>query len=118
MYFKTYGYISVYQALAFSSDLKLAHYLKIPPRYTFYMQLWATLIYCFVSAAVFNFAMGFKDVCTADAQFRFTCPNQRTFFTSAVFWGTLSPKRLFGSGMRYNWMLAGFPLGVAIVLGE
>ncbi len=31
MYFKTYGYIAVAQALSFSNDLKLAHYSKIPP---------------------------------------------------------------------------------------
>lgn len=70
MYFKTYGYITVYQALAFSNDLKLAHYTKIPPRLTFAMQLWATVIMSVVSASVLNFAMGFKDVCTPDAQFR------------------------------------------------
>lgn len=80
------------------------------------MQLWATLIYCFVSSAIFNFAMGFKNICTADASFKFTCPGHRTFFTSAIFWGTLSPKRLFGAGRRYNWMLVGFPLGVLMVL--
>lgn len=57
------------------------------------MQLWATMIYCCVSAAVFNFALGFKNVCTPDAAFRFTCPNQRTFYTSAVFWGTCSCER-------------------------
>jgi hypothetical protein len=40
MYFKTYGYIAVYQALYFANDLKLAHYIKIPPRHTFYAQLY------------------------------------------------------------------------------
>jgi OPT family oligopeptide transporter len=118
MYFKTYGYIAVYQALAFSSDLKLAHYLKIPPRSTFSAQMVATFIYCMVSAAIFNFAMGFKDICTADAEFKFTCPNQRTFYTAALFWGTISPKRLFGPGQRYNLMLLGFPVGFLMVVGE
>lgn len=117
MYFKTYGYIAVYQALAFSNDLKLAHYMKIPPRHTFAAQLIATLIYCLVSASIFNFAMGFKNICTPTADFKFTCPNQRTFFTAAVFWGTISPKRLFGAGKRYNLMLLGFPLGVIMVVG-
>ncbi|ORX37519.1 OPT oligopeptide transporter protein-domain-containing protein [Kockovaella imperatae] len=116
MYFKTYGYITASQALSFSGDLKLAHYLKIPPRHTFYAQLIATFIYCIVSSSIFNFAMGFKGACTPEADFRFTCPNQRTFFTAAVFWGTISPKRLFGPGRRYNLMLLGFPLGVVLVL--
>ncbi|GFZ47046.1 hypothetical protein JCM24511_04272 [Saitozyma sp. JCM 24511] len=116
MYFKTYGYIAVYQALYFANDLKLVHYIKIPPRHTFYAQLWATLMYCMVSASIFNFAMGFPDACMADAAFRFTCPNQRTFFTAAIFWGTLSPKRLFGPDKRYNLMLLGFPLGFFLVI--
>ncbi len=117
MYFKTYGYIAVYQALAFSNDLKLAHYLKIPPRLTFIGQMWATLIYCLVSAAIFNFAMGFENICTPEATFNFYCPNQRTFYTAAVFWGTISPTRLFGPGQRYNLMLLGFPLGFGLVVG-
>jgi hypothetical protein len=96
MYFKTYGYISCYQAMAFSNDLKLAHYSKLPPWHTFSAQMWATFVYCIVSASVFNFAMSFKGVCTSDAQFSFTCPGQTQYFTAAVFWGTLSPKRLFG----------------------
>jgi hypothetical protein len=78
----------------------------------------ATLIFTFVSAGILNFQMSFKDVCTKDAQFGFTCPGHNTFFTSAVFWGTLSPKRLFGPGRRYNMMLLGFPIGIMLPLGE
>lgn len=118
IYFKTYGYIATYQALAFSSDLKLAHYLKIPPWHTFTMQIWATIIYCFVCAGLQNFVLAFKDVCTAEAKFQMACPGANTFFTSAVFWGTLGPARLFGPGKRYNLMLLGFPVGVVLVLGE
>jgi len=116
MYFKTYGYIAAYQAVNFSNDLKLGHYAKIPPWHSFIGQVWATLIYCIVSSSIFNFAMDFKGICTADATFNFTCPGQTQYFTAAVFWGTLSPKRLFGPGNRYNMMLLGFPAGVIIVL--
>lgn len=118
IYFKTYGYIATYQALAFSSDLKLAHYLKIPPYHTFAMQIWATLIYCFVCAGLQNYILAFKGVCTSAAKFGMSCPGANTFFTSAVFWGTLGPARLFGPGKRYNLMLLGFPAGVVVVLGE
>jgi hypothetical protein len=102
MYFKTYGYISCYQAMAFSNDLKLAHYSKIPPWHTFSGQMWATFIYCMVSSSIFNFAMGFDGICTEDATFSFTCPGQTQYFTAAVFWGTLSPKRLFGVTRIHN----------------
>ncbi|KAK2640103.1 hypothetical protein Ddye_027898 [Dipteronia dyeriana] len=36
--FKTYGYISMAQALSFLSDFKLGHYMKIPPRSMFIVQ--------------------------------------------------------------------------------
>ena len=37
--FKTYGYISMTQALTFLSDFKLGHYMKIPPRSMFLVQV-------------------------------------------------------------------------------
>ena len=109
MYFKTYGYISTYQALLFSNDLKLAHYLKIPPRHTFWAQMVATLIYTFVATALLNFQMSFAGICTSEASFGFSCPGQNTFFTSAVFWGTLSPKRLLGPGRAIQPDASWFP---------
>lgn len=42
MMFKMFGYISMSQALAFCQDLKLAHYLKVPPRTIFWAQVVAT----------------------------------------------------------------------------
>lgn len=118
MFFKSYGYISMYQAVSFCNDLKLGHYLKIPPRHTFIAQMWATLVNTFISAALLNFQMSFKDVCTPQAAFKFVCPGQATFFTGAVFWGTLGPDHLFGPGRRYNLLLLGFPIGIAIVMSE
>lgn len=44
MLFKTYGYISVYQALQFVADMKLGHYMKIPPRQMFWAQVVATVL--------------------------------------------------------------------------
>lgn len=37
--FKTYGYISMTQALMFLSDFKLGHYMKIPPKSMFIVQV-------------------------------------------------------------------------------
>ncbi|WVQ66274.1 OPT family small oligopeptide transporter [Kwoniella botswanensis] len=115
MYFKSWGYLSSWQALSFCNDLKLAHYLKIPPRITFCAQIVATVIYSIVSSLQYNFIMNIKDVCTSDAAFRFTCPAQTSFYTSIIFWGIISPKKLFGKGQQYNMMLLGFPLGLIMV---
>lgn len=113
-FFKMYGYIVTAQAVYFCNDLKLAHYTKIPPKHTFFAQMLATLVSTFVCTGVFNFQLGFANVCTSDASFGFTCPGQNTFFTASVFWGTLSVKRLFGSGRRYNLLLLGFPVGFVL----
>jgi OPT family oligopeptide transporter len=37
--FKTYGYISMTQAVSFLQDFKLGHYMKIPPRSMFIVQV-------------------------------------------------------------------------------
>ncbi|OCF35911.1 OPT family small oligopeptide transporter [Kwoniella heveanensis BCC8398] len=114
-YFKAFGYITTAQAIYFSNDLKIAHYVKIPPRHTFTAQIVATFVSTFICTGVFNFQMNRIDgVCTADAPFGFTCPGINTFFTAAVFWGTLGPKKLFGPGGQYVALLAGFPIGFAL----
>lgn len=55
-------------------------------------------------------------VCTPDAPFRFTCPNVNSFFTAAVIWGTIGPKKVFGVGGIYSLTLLGFPAGIAPAL--
>lgn len=37
--FKTYGYISMSQAISFIADFKFGHYMKIPPRSMFIVQV-------------------------------------------------------------------------------
>lgn len=37
--FKTYGYMSMSQAVSFLNDFKLGHYMKIPPRSMFVVQV-------------------------------------------------------------------------------
>lgn len=38
--FKTYGYISMSQAVSFLNDFKLGHYMKIPTRAMFVVQVY------------------------------------------------------------------------------
>lgn len=117
-YFKMYGYITTAQAIAFASDLKLAHYVHIGPRLTFWAQIVPTIVTSLLQAGIFDFVMGFKNVCTNEASFGMTCPGVNTFFTAAVFYGTLGPKRVFGSNGRYKTLLIGFPVGFLMVISE
>lgn len=42
--FKTYGYISMSQAIMFLQDFKLGHYMKIPPKSMFLVQVMIFLV--------------------------------------------------------------------------
>lgn len=115
-YFKSFGYVTCAHAVMFSNDLKLAHYVKIPPRHTFSAQIVATFISTFICVGVLNFQMtSIDDVCTENARFKMTCPGVNTFFTASVLWGTVGPKKIWGHNGQYSEILVGFPLGVAVV---
>ncbi|KAI3559083.1 OPT oligopeptide transporter [Colletotrichum abscissum] len=113
-FFKSFGYVTCAHAVHFANDLKVAHYLKIPPRQTFACQMVATLISTFVCTGVMNFQINIPNVCTPDAPMRFFCPGPNTFFTAAVLWGTIGPIKVFGHQGQYNYLLLGFPLGIIL----
>nr|QBZ39424.1 sexual differentiation process protein 2 [Thermochaetoides thermophila] len=115
-FFKSYGYVTCAHALSFTADLKLAHYLKIAPRFTFWAQMVPTLISTFISVAVLQYQVHIDKICTQEAPFRFTCPGPNTFFTAAVFWGTVGPRKIWGVGGIYSATLIGFPFGAALVV--
>jgi len=98
----------------FASDQKLGHYAHIPPVHTFWAQIIAAFVAVLIQTAIFNFQLTFKGVCTEDAAWRMTCPGTNTFFTAAVFWGTVGPTRIFGPGSRYKLLLLGFPIGLVV----
>lgn len=56
-YTNKYRYVTVADALHFSNDLKLAHYVKIPPRHTYMAQVAAVVVSAFVATGVMNFQM-------------------------------------------------------------
>lgn len=115
-FFKSYGYVTCAHALSFANDLKVAHYVKIPPRVTFAGQMIATLISTVVCTGVLKFQMDLKNVCSADAPMRFTCPGPNTFFTASILWGTIGPLKVFGKDGQYRWLLMGFPVGILLVV--
>lgn len=57
MMFKNYGYICCSQALGFAQDMKMGHYMKVPPRTMFSAQLVASIWSAIVQIAVMNWAL-------------------------------------------------------------
>ncbi|BFZ59744.1 hypothetical protein YB2330_000761 [Saitoella coloradoensis] len=112
MLFKTYGYITMYQGMAFVADLKLGHYMKIPPRTLFWAQTIATLWSCFVTIGVFDWAIvNIKGICTSEAISNFTCPGGTVFYTASIVWGVIGPMRQFSHGHMYYSQLFFFLIG-------
>ncbi|ROW08543.1 hypothetical protein VPNG_06194 [Cytospora leucostoma] len=103
MIFKVYSTIVLGQAQTYAGDLKLGHYMKIPPRITFWCQVVATIWATFVQIAVMNWTLGNIDgVCDLEQPAKFSCPNGRAFFSSSIVWGVIGPSRMFGSGSIYQ----------------
>ncbi|PWY74905.1 small oligopeptide transporter [Aspergillus eucalypticola CBS 122712] len=122
MLFKTYGYMSMYQGLYFNQDMKLAHYMKLPPRVTFAAQMIAAVWSSVVQIAVMNWGLAtIKDVCSETQADNYTCPNGRVFYQASVIWGLIGPQRIFSPGQLYSglmWFwLAGAILPVVIYIG-
>ncbi|TGJ84790.1 hypothetical protein E0Z10_g3991 [Xylaria hypoxylon] len=98
-----YGYIAMQQALYFSQDLKLGHYMKIPPRTMFWSQLVASVWSAIVQIAVMNWALGsIPDVCSDQQSDSYTCPGGRVFFTASIIWGAIGPARMFSGKAIYS----------------
>ena len=75
----------------------------------------ATVVSSLVCTGVLNFQMNsIPGVCTTTQKDHYTCPGINQFFTAAVLWGTIGPKKVFGKGGQYTTLLAGFPIGLVL----
>ncbi|KAI1079611.1 small oligopeptide transporter [Whalleya microplaca] len=103
MMFKNYGYICMSQALYFAQDLKLGHYMKVPPRTMFWSQLTASIWSAIVQIAVMNWALGtIPNVCSEDQPDSYICPGGKVFYTASIIWGAIGPARMFSGGSLYS----------------
>ncbi|CEJ86992.1 Putative Sexual differentiation process protein isp4 [[Torrubiella] hemipterigena] len=115
MLFVTYGYISSAQGIKFASDLKLGHYMKIPPRIMFSVQILATLIASVTQIIVLNWMFAnVPSLCTPDALNGFTCPIARVHFNGSILWGVVGPAEFFGPNAIYRALVWAFPLGALL----
>ncbi|PON86307.1 Tetrapeptide transporter [Trema orientale] len=122
--FKTYGYISMTQALMFLGDFKLGHYMKIPPKSMFLVQLVGTIIGSSVYFGTAWWLLSTVDhICDtsmlADGS-PWTCPGDDVFYSASIIWGVVGPLRMFtkqGNYPEMNWFfLIGFLAPVPVWL--
>jgi len=112
MMFKTWGYITMTQALTFASDFKLGHYMKIAPRSMFWSQVIATIVAGTVQLGVQAWMFtNIPDICSPSQKDGFICPSTEVFGTASIIWGVIGPQRTFGKGQTYYPLLFFFLLG-------
>ncbi|RDX46406.1 small oligopeptide transporter [Lentinus brumalis] len=113
MMFKTWGYITMSQAMIFTSDFKLGHYMKIPPRPMFWCQIVATVVAGTVQLGVENWMFSnIPNICTPlqKDMSGFTCPNTEVFATASIVFGVVGPTLQFSKNQLYYLMFTGVGL--------
>ncbi len=115
MIFKAYALQGLLGGLQFVQDLKLGHYMKIPPRLTFMAQLTGVLVACFVQLGVKQWMFAnIQGICSPDQPDSFTCPHIRVFYTASLVWGAIGPARMFGNDSIYRPMYWAMLVGALI----
>lgn len=111
MAFKSLCYNCQIQAFMLVADLKISHYLKIPPRAMVIAQLYATLLGSIACLTASWFVM-----VSPFAQSIGTGPwkanQQHIFFSAGAIWGAIAPMRFFGPDSPYFLLLSGFAIGL------
>lgn len=109
--FKTYGFISMLQALNFISDLKLGHYMKIPPKHMFIAQVFGTVLAGTVNLLTANMLFALiPNLCKPEEK-EWGCASINVFYAASVIWGVIGPKNMFGPGSIYHPLVYFFLLG-------
>jgi OPT family small oligopeptide transporter len=117
MFFKAYAVQTLIEAQSFVQDLKLGHYIKVPPRATFLAQLIATVLAAFVQVGTKTWMFNnVSDICTEHARDELTCPHNQVFFTASTVWGLIGPIRQFGPGTLYHPQLYALIIGAFLPL--
>ncbi|KLO07527.1 OPT oligopeptide transporter [Schizopora paradoxa] len=112
MLFKTWGYITMSQALIFTSDFKLGHYMKVAPRPMFLAQVIATVVAGTVQLGVQSWMFtNIQDFCSPTQKDGFTCPSTEVFGTASIIWGVIGPSLQFSRGQVYYPLVFFFLLG-------
>ncbi|KAJ1547631.1 hypothetical protein HK405_005327 [Cladochytrium tenue] len=131
MAFKTFSYMAMYQGLFLVQDLKLGHYMKIPPRAMFTVQLFSTILAVVVNIFTsFIIYEGFGRTTDhviegddtsplvwkiqTDPPVGWTANGYNVFLNAGAIWGAIGPARFFGPGSPYVNTLYGFLVGAVL----
>ncbi|KAG0172884.1 hypothetical protein DFQ28_009890 [Apophysomyces sp. BC1034] len=112
MYFKTLGYNTMSQAGHLAKDLKIGHYLKVPPRMVFLNQIVGTILGCIFNYIINNeLVKNKRDILIEGGNNFWSGTSFLTINSAAITWGAIGPMTMFGPGTRYYIFLWAFIIG-------
>lgn len=117
MYFATYGFNSLYQAMHMLKDLKLGQYAHLAPRCTFTMQMVGTTIGCLMSYIMMEKITTEKHDILVSIQGTNVWSGQlvQAQNAAAISWGGLA-KYMYSFGGKYWQVPMGFIIGIFVPL--
>ncbi|KAI9179106.1 OPT super [Blastocladiella emersonii ATCC 22665] len=112
MTFKAIAYSVVNQCITLLMDLKLGHYMKIPPRHVFISQISAQIIavgVCYVTMRMWVDNPVHQDWIMRQEEFK--KENGTASYNAALIWGAIGPKRFFFESAYGPVVTLGFAAG-------
>ncbi|RZR74902.1 hypothetical protein BHM03_00045879, partial [Ensete ventricosum] len=120
--FASYAFNALNTAKYFIIEFKLAHYMKIPPKVMFLIQVLGTLLATSVNFGIsWWFLYSVENLCHPELLPKgspWTCPWEKRSFALGVTWGVIGPTRMFYPHGTYSiifvFVIIGFlaPVGV------
>jgi OPT family oligopeptide transporter len=114
---KVYGTNTLIRATGYLAQMKLAFYMKIPPRYVFAATLWGLMVSSITSYLTFDFLVPIVWSGThsrSAGSLTWTSLRLQILWTAAQLWGALSPIRFFGWDTPYWTLFLFFILGALL----
>ncbi|KAK9349768.1 OPT oligopeptide transporter protein-domain-containing protein [Lipomyces doorenjongii] len=113
---RVFGYNTDDQAENFISDLKLAHYAKLPPRGVFRAQIVATLMQSFITTGAITWLINSTpDLCTANQAARLVCAFPNQLYSTTILLGVVGPRRTYD--VQYPLLKYAFLFGALFGVG-
>ncbi|KAJ3163368.1 hypothetical protein HDU88_006317 [Geranomyces variabilis] len=102
--FNTIAYMGMAQGLVLVQDLKIAYYMKIPPRHMFIVQLYGKILSAILMTLTAVLVMeNWQTSLLTSPQWQYLA--YRFFSSNAIIWGSVGTLRFFGSGTPYSGIL-------------
>ncbi|PVV05191.1 hypothetical protein BB560_000285 [Smittium megazygosporum] len=109
---RTFGDIIVSQAIQSAENFKLGHYMKLPPRSVYLVQIIGTFGSFIISYYTVKIMKSLEPDLCKDYSPNWSCIKIKTIFSASSIWGLFGPSELFDVGREYATLWISIGVGV------